>query len=73
MYKHKTSQDDGVVRNSISIEGLSTSKSVHNLPHYYTDVAPISALVKGHLYLLELLSVSKEITTNPTRKRKIDG
>ena len=47
LLQHKTSQDDGVVSNSISIEGLSTSKSVHNLPHYYTDVAPISTGVKG--------------------------
>ena len=70
LFQHKTSQDDGVVRNSISIEGLSTSRLVHNLPHYYTDVAPVS---KVHLYLLELLSVSKEMTTNPTKMRKIDG
>ena len=47
LLQHKTSQDDGVVRNSVSIEGLSTSKSVHNLPHYYTDVAPVSTGVKG--------------------------
>ena len=47
LLQHKTSQDDGVVCNSISIEGLSTSKSVHNLPHYYTDVAPVSTGVKG--------------------------
>ena len=47
LLQHKTSQDDGVVRNSISIEGLSTSKSVHNLPHYYTDVASVSAGDKG--------------------------
>ena len=46
LLQHKTSQDDGVVRNSISI-GLSTSKSVHNLPHYYTDVAPVCTGVKG--------------------------
>ena len=32
LLQHKMSQDDGVVRNSISTEGLSTSKSVHNLP-----------------------------------------
>ena len=47
LFQHKTSQDDGVVRNSISIEGLSTSKSVHNLLHYYIDVAPVSTGVKG--------------------------
>ena len=47
LLQHKTSQDDRVVRNLISIERLSTSKSVHNLPHYYTDVAPVSTGVKG--------------------------
>ena len=46
LLQHKTSQDDGVVRNSISIEGLSTSKSLHNLPHYYTHVAPVSTGAK---------------------------
>ena len=45
--QHKMLQDDGVVCNSISIEGLSTSKSVHNLPHNYTDVPPVSVGVKG--------------------------
>ena len=41
LLQHKMSQDDGVVRsNSISIVGLSTSKSIRNLPHYYTDVPP---------------------------------
>ena len=43
----KMSQNDGVVHNSIFIEGLSTSESVHNLLHYYTDVPPLSVGVKG--------------------------
>ena len=47
LLQHKMSRDDGVVRNSISIEGLSTSKSVYNSPHYYTDVPPVSIGVKG--------------------------
>ena len=45
--QHKMSQDDGAVRNSISIEGLSASKSVHTLLHYHTDVPPVSVGVKG--------------------------
>ena len=45
--QHKMLQDDGVVCNSVSIEGLSTSKSVHNLPHFYTDVPLVSIGVKG--------------------------
>ena len=40
-------QDDGVVRSSVPIEGLSTSKSVNDLPDYYTDVPPVSVGVKG--------------------------
>ena len=51
----------------IPIEGLSTSKPVHDLPHYYTDVPPVSVGVKGPLV------PARVMTTNPTKKRKIDG
>ena len=47
MLQHKTSQDDGVVRSSVPIDRLSTSKSVNDLPDYYTDVPPVSVGVKG--------------------------
>ena len=47
MLQHKTSQDDGVVHSSVPIEGLSTSKSVNDLPDYYTDVPPVSVGVEG--------------------------
>ena len=71
LLQHKTSQDDGVVCNSISMEGLSTSKSVHNLPHYYTDVTPVSTGVKGSPVPAEA-SVSLQRNDYETHKEEED-
>ena len=46
LVQHPTFADEGVDRGIVIIGGNAGSKTVHQLPHFYTDVPPVTSSVK---------------------------
>ena len=46
LVQHPTFADEGVDRGIVIIGGKAGSKTVHRLPHFYTDVPPVTSSVK---------------------------